>query len=659
MPLFGYCRRWSEPRHVRDVIVLLPLPFQRKASPAQETSQVRLEREGRNEIRRITAAVEKVPWSVSLMQILWTAGPVTLLGAWGGYLLGYGKAPTTENYVFFISYTVITGAAGILANLGYHLTQGRKAEKTSGQIEQVIKTLPELLLVTRDLIVESLEGDARRREAAAMLLRKHDLSPEGVELAAIELLDDRESARLIGQIDVYRRVGLHARIRDLVTQYRDTLEPQFNALYDTAPIATHLLRERFEGRAPDLHQGVPRDENFIERVMAAIEQDNDLLMTLQDVEEMMILAFELISGREIPVLSFEYRGRWRLAQAFDNLEEARARQRIAQATGLSRLKALNVYLAEQSGTLVEDSASGLRAELLLERSVKAMDALAEQIVHLAQAVEVGQEERKRALRTKADILANAIQLYKSVSSAYEQVGRSHAQLIKSVDRWERITASLSDDTTRLRLGPGRRGLRIRERTIALDDEAKARVCKHLARYLNQTGITPRHHEAWRGAHRETQLSVGVDAAKRLAIEIFLALEPHVGLSQPATQRAINSSNAADFGQIEPNLSAAAKAALGASMVREVDTELSRAAESLALALVRHYRVELEPAAIEFLKRQYGARDSTLQMLSNINLTGRSDARNVSFLSHRPPAVGTPHRDWYRALVRARRLFGRR
>lgn len=659
MPLFGYCRRLSEPRHVRDVIVLLPLPFQCKASPAQETSQVRLEREGRNEIRRITAAVEKVPWSVSLMQILWTAGPVTLLGAWGGYLLGYGKAPTTENYVFFISYTVITGAAGILANLGYHLTQGRKAEKTSGQIEQVIKTLPELLLVTRDLIVESLEGDARRREAAAMLLRKHDLSPEGVELAAIELLDDRESARLIGQIDVYRRVGLHARIRDLVTQYRDTLEPQFNALYDTAPIATHLLRERFEGRAPDLHQGVPRDENFIERVMAAIEQDNDLLMTLQDVEEMMILAFELISGRKIPVLSFEYRGRWRLAQAFDNLEEARARQRIAQATGLSRLKALNVYLAEQSGTLVEDSASGLRAELLLERSVKAMDALAEQIVHLAQAVEVGQEERKRALRTKSDILANAIQLYKSVSSAYEHVGRSHAQLIKSVDRWERITASLSDDTTRLRLGPGRRGLRIRESTIALDDEAKARVCKHLARYLNQTGITPRHHEAWRGAHRETQLSVGVDAAKRLAIEIFLALEPHVGLSQPATQRAINSSNAADFGQIEPNLSAAAKAALGASMVREVDTELSRAAESLALALVRHYRVELDPAAIEFLKRQYGARDSTLQMLSNINLTGRSDARNVSFLSHRPPAVGTPHRDWYRALVRARRLFGRR
>ena len=73
--------------------VLVPIPFRRRGKDAShETSQVRLEREGRDEIDRITRAVEKVPWSVSLLQILWTAGPVTLLGAWGGYLLGYVMA---------------------------------------------------------------------------------------------------------------------------------------------------------------------------------------------------------------------------------------------------------------------------------------------------------------------------------------------------------------------------------------------------------------------------------------------------------------------------------------------------------------------------------------------------------------------------------------
>lgn len=633
------------------------LPFRRSPRTPTETPQIRLEREGRDEIRRITSAVEKVPWSVNLLQILWTAGPVTLLGAWGGYLLGYGKAPTAENYIFFISYTVITGAAGIIANIAHNLTGGRRAERTAAKVERVIKSLPELLLVTRNLIVESLEGDARRREAAAMLLRKQDLSPEGVELAAIELLDDRDSARILAQIDIYRRVGLHARIRDLIGLYRETFEPQFADLAELVPDATALLRERFEGQAPDLRRGVARDDNFLERVLAAIEQDNELLMTLQDVEEMLILAFELISGRKIPMLSFEYKGRWRLAQAFDNLEEARARHRIAQATGLSRLKALTAYLAEQSGTLVEDAAAGLRADVLLERSQQAMDALSEQIQHLAQAVEAGQTERRGQLRHKADLLTNAIRLYRAAYSAYEQVGRSHAQLLKRSQRWEEISAHLADDTTRLRLGPGRRGLRIREQVIALDDAAKAEVCKHLAKHVEIAGIEEPQRQHPQQLDRDILLTVGVDAAKRLAIEIALALEPHIQLSRPEVQRAINSSNAADFGQLEPNLSAAAKAAMGAAMVKEIDVDLSRTAESLALALVRHYRVDLDPVAKAFLIKQYGARKATLNMLSNYLANHpHGDSRSISYLSQRPPAVNAPPRDWYRALVQARRAL---
>lgn len=632
------------------------LPFRRSVTTSSETPQVRLEREGRDEIRRITSAVEKVPWTISLVQILWTAGPVTLLGAWGGYLLGYGKAPTAENYIFFISYTVITGAAGIIANLAHNLAGGRKAERTAAKIERVIRSLPELLLGTRDLIVESLEGDARRREAAAMLLRKQDLSPEGVELAAIELLDDRDSARIIAQIEIYRRVGLHARIRDLVALYRDTLEPQLTELAELSPDATALLRQRFEGQAPDLRRGVARDDNFVERVLAAIGEDDDLLMTLQDVEEMLVLAFELISGRRIPMLTFEYRGRWRFAQALDNLEESRARYRIAQATGLSRLKALTAYLAEQSGTLVEDAAAGLRSEVLMERSVQAMDALAEQIQHLAQAVASNQGDRRPQLRRKSELLTNALRLYKAAHNAYEQVGRSHAQFLRMSQRWETISEDLADDGNRLRLGPGRRGLRIREHVIELDDTAKAEVCKHLARHLEAAGIDERQRQDAHQLERETLLTVGVDAAKRLAIEIALALEPHIQLSRPEVQRAINSTNAADFGQLEPNLSAAAKAALGAAMVKEIDVDLSRSAESLALALVRHYRVALDPEAKHFLMSQYGAREATLNMLSNYLSSHSRHEPRVSYLSQRPHVVDAPHRNWYRALVQARRVL---
>ncbi|MFC0269442.1 hypothetical protein [Kushneria aurantia] len=619
-----------------------------------DAPSVRLEREGRDRIRRITQAVDKVAWTSSTMQILWISGPVTLLGAFVGYLLGYGRGPTMENYIFFISYALITGVAGIVANFAHHLTRGRKQERSAARVSQVIDTLPEMVLITRDLIVESLEGDARRREAAAMLLRKHDLSPEGVELAALELLDDPESARLISQIDIYRRLGLQARIRDLVAHSRDSVDPRLNELADLAPEAISLLRDRLVGRAPDLHCGVPRDENFIERVLAAIEEDNELLMTLQDVEEMIILGFELICGRRIPMLTFQYSGRWLLARTLDDLEQARSRYRIQQATGLSRLRALTVYLAE-SHTSVEDAAAGLRAETLASRCRDAMDRLAEQIQQLAVEVAAGHSEQRRELRNRADTLTNALKLFRTVEESYDRIGRSHASLIRHSQRWEAMTEQMSDNATRLQVGPGQRGLRIHENHIELTDSEKGRVCRHLSRYLKETRaererprdgdtrISPERHEA------------DVEMAKRMAIEIALALDPHIGLSRPEVQRAINATNAAYFGHLEPDLSAAAKAALGAAMVNEINDDLSRSAESLAIALVRHYHVALEPEAVKFLHRQYGARESTLNMLSNIDQHAMH--RNVSMLSQRPPSVGNVPRRWYRALVRARRALG--
>lgn len=624
----------------------------RRRNPTNEPS-VRLEREGRDRIRRITQAMDKVPWTNSTMQLLWVSGPVTLIGAFVGYLLGYGRGPTLENYIFFISYALITGVAGIIANFAHHLTRGRKNERAAARVSHVIDTLPELVLVTRDLIVENLEGEARRREAAAMLLRKHDLSPEGVELAALELLDDSDSARLISQIDIYRRLGLQARIRDLVGLYRDTIDTQLNELADVAPEAISLLRDRFAGRAPDLHQGVPRDENFIERVLAAIEEDNELLMTLQDVEEMIILGFELICGRRIPMLTFEYRGRWQLARSLDALEQARSRYRIQQATGLSRLRALTVYLAE-SNTLVEDAAAGLRAEALAGRSRQAMDALAEQVEHLAAGVRAGRSDLRSELRSRADVLTNALKLFRTVQENYDRVARSHASLIRHSQRWEAVTEKMNDKETHLQVGPGRRGLRIHENHLELTDSQKARVCRHLAGYLDETRA-----ERERPRDGDTpvvgeRLSADVEMAKRLAIEIALALDPHIGLSRPEVQRAINATNAAYFGHLEPDLSAAAKAALGAAMVKEIKDDLSRSAESLAIALVRHYRVSLEPEAVAFLHHQYGARQNTLNMLSNIDQTAVH--RNVSLLSQRPPGVGQVPRRWYRALVRARRTL---
>lgn len=611
---------------------------------SRSSARIRLERDGHAHIRRMAAAIEGVPWTNSLLSLLWFGGPVTIAGALGGYYLGYGHLPTMSNLIFFFFFAVVTGASGIISTILNNYRRAGRYRRSAQRIARVMSALPDLIHATRNLGVEALEGEARQREAATLLLRRPDLSPAGLELAAQELLGDERHARLLVDIDVYRRQGLFARIQDLYDEHHDELTVQLSALDEVAPEAASLLRDRFQGRAPQLYDGVPRTSNFIENILTAIEENDDLLMTMKDVEEMLVLAFELVNGRELPTLMFEYKGQWRRARMLDTLERARSRYRIAQATGLSRLRALSSYLAEQSDTLVEDTPMGLRSDILLERSRDAMDDIANHILQLADHIEVHHHhdrDARQQLRSRARTLSNAMRLFRHMRHGYEQTGRHHAQLLRLSERWDKQT----DDSPRLHLKGPRSGLRIREDTIALADHDKAVFHRRLLAFLDAE-VLPR-------LNRDTPRPFTADTAKRLAIEIAVILEPMVHLTHPEVQRAIYASHSADFSPIEPHLSGASKAALGAALVSEVRDDLSRSAESLALALVRHYRIELEDDTIDFLHRHYGARRNILTMMSKYD---DRQYRPVSMLTQGLPSIGRSSRSWYRALVRARQVL---
>lgn len=612
---------------------------------SRSATHIRLERDGHAHIRRMAAAIEGVPWVNSLLSLLWFGGPVTIAGALGGYYLAYDRLPTMSNLIFFFFFAVVTGASGIISTILHNYRRAGRYRRAAQRIARVMSSLPNLIHATRNLGVEGLDGEARQREAATLLLRRPDLSPAGLELAAQELLGDADHARLLVNIDVYRRQGLFARIQDLYDTHHDALTAQLSTLDELAPEAASLLRDRFQGRAPQLYDGVPRTPNFIENILAAIEENDDLLMTLKDVEEMLVLAFELINGRELPVLMFEYKGQWRRARMLDALERARSRYRIAQATGLSRLRTLSSYLAEQSDTLVEDTPVGLRSDILLERAREAMDDMDNRILQLADHVEGHRHDReaRQQLRSRAQTLSNAIRLFRHMRRGYEQTGRYHAQLLRLSERWD----TQADESPRLHLKGARPGLRLCEDSIALDDRDKAIFHRQLIKFLDAE-VLPR-------LNRDTPRTFTADTAKRLAVEIAVILEPMVHLSHPEVQRAIYATHAADFSPIEPHLSGASKAALGAALVSEVRDDLSRSAESLALALVRHYHIELEKDTIDFLHQHYGARRNMLTMMSKHDERQR---RPVSLLNQGLPAIGSS-RSWYRALVRARQVLDQR
>ncbi len=626
------------------------------------TERITLDRESKEHTRRFKRSLNKVRLSHTLMQLFWTAGPVTGLGLIGGYYIGFGRFPSLELLIYFISFTVLSGLIGLVARLVYINTRGHLEEQGERDVLDVTDKLGDLILATRDMNVQAWEGDARRREAALQLLRRVDLTSYGVSVAFTDLTGNREIGEIMAQIYTYRRIGLHSRVRELYAEYREQIHRAVLDLEEQTPDAARELRQWFTGGSIGTsRRGVPRERFFLQRIMSSIENNNPHLMTFRDVEEIIILAFELISGREIPTLVFEYSGKWKFARALDELEERRSQYRVYQARGGNRIRALAAYLVETGYVTREELPGGLSIYQLVDEVTAIIDRLADDIARATADQDVPPVQLKRLMR----IMRTSMELYNMAYKAYRETGRRHARLLESARKWETMVSQAYGDPGALKLGGGKKGIRILENTISLDDDARLEVCRHLAWYfekldVHKTGFTFTPPDGSDTDSENTQVGSSVHesaamASRYLAIEIAVALEPHITLSKPEIQRNINATKAIYLGELSPEMNAMQKAELGKRMAREADNRLDVAAEQIADTLVRLYDVELTGEAKDFLHYTYGARMEVLELLEK---RGKHTDSMVSHLNERPPLVESPKPHWAKTVAAARKRRNR-
>ena len=619
--------------------------------PDKSPKSITLNRDINERSSRFRKSMTRIRWSRALMQLFWTAGPVTGLGLIGGYWIGYGMLPPFALLIYFISFTVFSGLIGLIAKVVYDGTRGHLKEQGERDIRTVSDKLGDLILEVRDMQVEGYEGDARKREAALQLLRRVDLSPYGVSIAFTNLTNDPETGRIMAQLSAYRKTGLNSRVRDLYNTYRDHIEFTISELEKNSPESARELSERFTGQTgASLKKGVERDAFFLQRVMSAIEFNNPLLMTLSDVEEMIILAFELVNGREIPTLVFAYSGKWKYARTLDQLERRRSVYRVSQARGGNRMRALAAFLRETDYVKDDELPKGLPMGRLIEHINMVLNRLSDDINAITAEAGTKSDARLDDLRQFTQIMETSVELYKLGHAGFREIGKRHAQLLEASEKWDKLIKEAPGSPGDLKVGPGRRGLRIKENIISLDEEARLDLCRHLVWYFEREGMSGKG-GGWHTHHRLDDYENRTESARLLAIELALALEPHIHLSRPEIQRNINATKAIYLGELTPDMNAAQKEELGQRMAREVDQSLGQAAEQLAEALVRLYHVELHHEARQFLHYQYGARLEMLQLLEN---TQQQYEHPVSYMAMRPPVVPEPSSRWAKSLSAAQK-----
>ena len=639
----------------------------KKEQQKKKLENVDLKLEGRDLrwLEKVARAPHQEPWSVTILQFAWTAGPVTLMAAYFGYYFAYGVMMPLERAFYFLGYSVIAVALGVGYRLFHNMTHGRQQARDRINLLNLIDQIPELIYQVRDLGQVNMTEEQRRIHSAGILLRKLDLGPEWVSTAIEDLTGNQQLAKQAERIEIFRRAGLYNRMQDIIEEAREEADKAWTSLNENHPRTAEALKKRLNGVVARPHDGQKREPLFIERVLSAIEEGNENLMTLHDVEEILTLCFELICGREIAYLKIEYTGHWDLARALDKLEEERNDLRISRARVYSRLKALTTYLNNIGIPSEIGSGNGLSTHKLLAIATKSLDNLSLQVrearqLTLSSPQKKGAKKHLLTLTTKSQQLEKALQIYNESHRAYLKQGRDSLLLKRALKNWQKLSSKYQHQNNENL----KRSLTISEQTIFLDDEDKAEVTQRIRQYLNESpDLSKAMLETLQADENSQQSSIQPDSEKRLtearardiAIEIATILDPYIHLHDPQIQRAIESAHAISLANIEPGMTARTKAAWGEAMASAVEKNLAASAEKLAQNLIRYYRVPLSDQTINFLVKTYNASLERLQFIARYEtpLSASYSLENVSAME-----VPQPKDNWQIDLYNAKKTITR-
>ncbi len=535
-------------------------------------------------LRRIRGAAGKERLGRTLLQLAWTAGPVTYLALQGGYFIGYGKSAPVQVFVYFAGYTAVAGLFALILRFLYHLTRGGEKDDDLQSLEHLFDLLPARITDVRNMQMEELDTPGRKVLGAKYILENPDASPGAVSTALIDLTGDRKLAELVHDIEVYRSAGLVRRTLDLSEVARKHLETLRDSLAAVSPEAARLAWLRAAGEYPAESQGRIRTRGFLGRIISASESDNLNLMSLIDAEEICVLIFELICGRRFPVIEVRYSGNRAFTEAAAQLQKARREYRAAVYARNSRIRVLaeRLYKLKIPG---EKPGSGIRKVLASLPQVRSAVLLQEKIA-----------ESIFSLISEKHVpnLRSLTELYRRLIRAGQRVDKTYRAFRRSWEVYSAIIESRGNENVRI-LRPGEKGagIQLQLKYIGLEN-------KHA---LPAAGLIEEKLHEFTLEHEYT--NVKVNDQKELAVVLLQILERFLPLGEPRIQQAIEGTTSAYLTDREP-VRGSSTAKNSPSLVRFSEGSLRAGIHETLRNLVEYEHLTLQPEDFDYLAEIFDA-----------------------------------------------------
>lgn len=160
------------------------------------------------------------------------------------------------------------------------------------------------------------------------------------------------------------------------------------------------------------------------------------------------------------------------------------------------------------------------------------------------------------------------------------------------------------------------GFIVEEHDIVLADNEKIRFSHQIETLLEDVEIrTGRSLMVFDTSHENRMMKFVADDYKHLAMGMAHLLDDLINISQPEEQMAVESSNMANLGSIDIDLTPQTKAGWASAMVDALHKNRRKASQRLARSLVQFYRVPLQEEMIDYFVNHFGADRHYLDQLN--------------------------------------------
>ncbi|MFP4550211.1 MAG: hypothetical protein ACLFNT_05360, partial [Spirochaetales bacterium] len=546
--------------------------------------------------RGLSRAMRRESWGRHVLQLAWTAGPVTYLALQGGYYLAYGEPAPPAIFFYFGGYTVVAGVAALIVRVFYQATRGEQRASEERQVEAALAELPRLVLLARDHALQRYSENDAPLVGARHLLQNPDASELAVAVAIRDLGGSRDLAYTFQRIEVFRRNGMMSRAQSERRESSRQIDALIENVAERSPETASLVRERSFGLSPDKARGRTRVEGFIERALAAESKDDTSFLTLADVEEVLGLVIELVAGRSFLLVTFHFEGDRKIKEAWSDLERARKEFRTKRRARDSRLRRVAESLSHRMAGYVPGNPLIGDTATLVNDSAAALTSWHRELSGL-RLRRVGQGERDR--------FKIALAAWRRLEEADRALQRTHKRLLVTAEHYERVVADRKNRSREAASQNSRaRGVRAEQREIELSEAHQRSVAKRIFSLISLI----RREDA-------NDPQIAPLRLRTFAVDLIAELERIIPLYRTDVQQAIELSRAPIFTSLEPGLSQRVRVEWARALVSEVADDTEGYLRKRIGQLIRFHALILDEGTRRRLARQLDIKAEELPEVS--------------------------------------------